>query len=115
MPSSPEEESQSKPMHLVGDLQGAAVEETRTAEEAVESCFFSLEAAWEWGDAGSPRHSAALAFLLPERLYHLVGPERVWEVHRNLHVGVGHRQKITDSGMGTESLQAPRCEDNSAR
>ena len=44
VPSSPEEESQSKPMHLVGDLEGAAVEKTGTAEDPVASCFVSLEA-----------------------------------------------------------------------
>ena len=36
------------------------------------SCIWSTSRAWR--DAGSPRPCAALAFLLPARLYHFVGP-----------------------------------------
>ena len=93
MPLSPEEESQSKPMHLVGDLEGAAAEETVTA---VSSCCVSPDAVSGVQPGGletpAPHPPSLPAFLLPERLYHLVGPERVWEVRRKPHVGVGHRQ-----------------------
>ena len=43
MPSSPEEESQSKPMYLVRDLKVVAAVEAVAGAEALASCFASPE------------------------------------------------------------------------
>ena len=45
-PSSLDEESPSNPMHVVGDLDDAAAEETVTAVVTGASFFWSPEAAW---------------------------------------------------------------------
>ena len=59
-----------------------------------------------WGDTCSPRFCAALAFLFPEGLYHLVGRDWVWEGRRNPRVSA--IVKLSNGGVGSEITKEPR-------